>query len=454
MPHAVLLDSGDRDANKGRYDILSALPERYVEITSIHINETDKSGQSLNIESIEALKKRLAETAICQPADATAATLPFTAGWIGYATYELGYRLEAKSGSLPSAQQDEALPLFFAGYYQWAIIIDHLKRTALWVYKNDIAQDTFDQIDNILGKILNTAAPAPTSATTFTLTSEFASNTTADKYLEDFDRIQSYLVAGDCYQVNYAMRYQASFTGEPIQAYRQLRESVPSGFMSFLNAGNDSHILSISPERFIQASGKRLVTEPIKGTSARHKDPEADAVSRHNLLNSAKNRAENIMIVDLLRNDMSHHCTPNSVKVTRLCDAESFANVHHLVSTITGEIQTSSTIWDVFFDAFPGGSITGAPKIRACQIIQELEPHQREIYCGSIFYASDNGEFDSSIAIRTLLCHDGTISAWAGGGIVKDSEVEDEYQECSNKIGRLLDAITPDNLGAIQTEND
>ena len=205
--------------------------------------------------------------------------------------------------------------------------------------------------------------------------------------------------------------------------------------------GYPKQILSISPERFLKANKQAIQTKPIKGTAGREDNRELDQQIALSLQQSDKNRAENLMIVDLLRNDFGQLCETGSIKVDELFAIESYTNVHHLVSTISGTIKSDKNIWDLFFSAFPGGSITGAPKIRACQIINELEQQRREIYCGSIFYASNNGRFDSNIAIRTLLADSNTITAWAGGGIVKDSQAEDEFQECQHKIGKLLSAL-------------
>ncbi len=206
----------------------------------------------------------------------------------------------------------------------------------------------------------------------------------------------------------------------------------------------DQAILTDTPERFLAADEKQVLSSPIKGTAPRGDTTINDQELANSLQKSTKNRAENLMIVDLLRNDIGKLCKPGSIKADRLFEIESFSNVHHLVSHIDGELLDDKDIFDLFFDAFPGGSITGAPKLRAMQIIRELEDFNRDIYCGSIFCASTNGLFDSNIAIRTLRCDKDqkTIKAWAGGGIVKDSEVDSEYEECQNKIGKLLNALS------------
>jgi para-aminobenzoate synthetase component 1 len=208
-----------------------------------------------------------------------------------------------------------------------------------------------------------------------------------------------------------------------------------------MDAGG-SQILCLSPERLLSAEQGRLLTQPIKGTAARSLDAQEDMTLASTLQASAKNRAENVMIVDLLRNDFSKSCQPDSVDTERLCELQSFKTVHHLVSTITGRLRNDCSEFSALLSCFPGGSITGAPKQRAIEIIREIEPHSRSVYCGSIFYLGAGGEMDSNIAIRSFVCEDGSITAWAGGGIVADSELNEEFVETETKIGKLLKALT------------
>jgi para-aminobenzoate synthetase component 1 len=211
-------------------------------------------------------------------------------------------------------------------------------------------------------------------------------------------------------------------------------------FSSFIRLPK-SCVLSVSPERFLLIKDGHVVTKPIKGTRKRSKDPIVDKALSDALLQSEKDRAENLMIVDLLRNDLSKHCKAHSVKVPHLFALESYPAVHHMVSTVTGELKPSSGPFDLFAGAFPGGSITGAPKVRAMQIIQELEPDKRSIYCGSIGYVGVRNDMDTSICIRTLLAEDGNLHCWAGGGIVLDSEARDEYQESYDKVAKILPVL-------------
>jgi para-aminobenzoate synthetase component 1 len=275
----------------------------------------------------------------------------------------------------------------------------------------------------------------------FHLSGQFESNMSAGQYRDAFARIQDYIAAGDCYQVNLAQRFSAGFEGEPWAAYRSLRAVAAAPFSGFIDLGNDDAVICLSPERFISLHGHRVETTPIKGTRPRHADSVADLRAAEDLRSSEKDRAENLMIVDLLRNDLGRSCVPGSIHVERLFELHSFPTVHHLVSAISGELRHDRTAIELLRDSFPGGSITGAPKRRAMEIIAELEPHSRGVYCGSLLYVSADGRMDSNIAIRTLLCHNGTVRCWGGGGIVADSRWDDEYQETFDKVGRFLETL-------------
>jgi para-aminobenzoate synthetase component 1 len=263
----------------------------------------------------------------------------------------------------------------------------------------------------------------------------------ARQYQRAVEAIQRYILAGDCYQVNLAQRFSSRFDGDPWDAYRMLRPLAAAHFAGYMECSNKTRLLCLSPERFLKLAGQRVEARPIKGTRPRHEDALADKASADELRQSAKDRAENLMIVDLLRNDMGRNCKPGSIQVDRLFELESYPTVHHLVSTISGELRDGRNAGDLLRDCFPGGSITGAPKRRAMEIIEELEPDPRQAYCGSMLYISADGRMDSNIAIRSLLCEEDRISCWGGGGIVADSEWESEYQETWDKVGRFIKAL-------------
>ena len=257
------------------------------------------------------------------------------------------------------------------------------------------------------------------------------------RYAAAIGRIKHYLKEGDCYQINLAQRFSAPCQGDPWQAYLKLRKLNAAPFSAYLNMPG-VQILSSSPERFLKVSGRLVETKPIKGTRPRKKNAAKDFEQVRQLQNSKKDRAENVMIVDLLRNDISKTCQKGSVQVPELFAIESYATVHHLVSTVTGVLDAGRHALDLLKSCFPGGSITGAPKVRAMQVIEELESHRRGVYCGAIGYIGFDGNMDTNIAIRTLVHSSGTIRFWAGGGIVNDSVMADEYQETFDKAAAML----------------
>ncbi len=219
-----------------------------------------------------------------------------------------------------------------------------------------------------------------------------------------------------------------------------MRRRAAAPFSAYINT-DQAQLLCLSPERFLAADQGRILSQPIKGTAARSEDPQQDAALAQALQHSEKNRAENVMIVDLLRNDLSRSCQPFTVRADRLFELHSFATVHHLVSTVSGQLRADCSPFDALLASFPGGSITGAPKRRAMEIIRELEPHRRGPYCGSVFYLSGCGRMDSNIIIRSFVCSNGDIRAWSGGGIVADSDCEEEFRETEAKMGQLLGVL-------------
>jgi len=285
------------------------------------------------------------------------------------------------------------------------------------------------------------AALAPEGAPSFHLTSGFQPAQSQREYLQKLDRIRDYIQAGDVYQVNYAQQFTATYRGDPMEAYLALHDASPSPCSVYLDTG-DSRILSLSPERFLRVHNSGTVeTRPIKGTRKRGATEAEDQKMMKELTTSAKDRAENLMIVDLLRNDLGKCCETGSVKAEPLFALETFTNVHHLVSTVTGQLSPELSPLDLLLSAFPGGSITGAPKLRAMEIIRELEPVPRGAYCGSFFHWTPCNGFDSTIAIRTLECREGVVDCKGGGGIVADSVPEEEYRESINKVRLFMDVL-------------
>ena len=285
--------------------------------------------------------------------------------------------------------------------------------------------------------------PVKTQPTDFALSAQWQANMTQAQYVARLDRLHQYIVAGDCYQANIAQRFHAPYTGCEYHGYLRLREHNNAPFSAFIKTEHGA-ILCISPERFLAVHKGKVETKPIKGTMPRYTDPLLDQQSAETLLSSEKDQAENLMIVDLLRNDLSKHCTPHSVKVPKLFALESYPAVHHMVSTVTGTLNDDSELFALLSGAFPGGSITGAPKVRAMQIIEELEPNRRNIYCGAIGYIGVKHDMDTNICIRTLLCENGQIFCWAGGGIVLDSVAQDEYAETLAKVSKILPILQQD----------
>ncbi|MBF7730785.1 aminodeoxychorismate synthase component I [Pseudomonas sp. N040] len=417
---AVLLDAGRPVAERGRFDIISAWPEQQLQ------PDADESARDF----LQRLRESVAALGSAEVPDGH--ELPFAGGLIGYLSYDFGRRLERIENI---AVDDLHLPDACFGLYAWALISDHLQQTSQLVFHPALPAGK-------RGDLLQLFSQADAAAAgSFSLCSAFQANLDQQAYHAAFSKIRQYIEAGDCYQVNFTQRFQASCSGDPLTAYQALRSACPTPFAAYLALPDSGAILSLSPERFLQVSQGRVETRPIKGTRARGRSASDDLHLADELLNSPKDRAENLMIVDLLRNDLGRSCATGSVQVPELFALESYPNVHHLVSSITGQLSPGKDALDLLAGSFPGGSITGAPKIRAMQIIEELEPTRRSIYCGSILYLDVRGEMDSSIAIRSLLVKDGTVSCWGGGGIVADSDWQAEYRESITKVKVLLDTL-------------
>jgi para-aminobenzoate synthetase component 1 len=266
------------------------------------------------------------------------------------------------------------------------------------------------------------------------------SNFTRESYCEAVDRVVEYIRDGDIFQANLSQRFLLPSDEPPLELYLRLRECNPAPLAGYY-AVDDWAILSASPERFVQLQGDLVTTRPIKGTRGRRFPPEADLFTQDELQLSDKDIAENVMIVDLLRNDLSRVCRAGSIKVPELCRVETYATVHHLVSTVQGSLEPGRDAWDLLSATFPGGSITGCPKVRAMQIIAELEQVARGTYCGSLFYVGADGTLDSSILIRTITARDGWLQLQAGGGVIAKSQPEAEYVETLHKAEGMFRAL-------------
>ncbi len=427
LPYSLLFDSAGAE-NNARFDIILVQPSQVlISENATHfvlepIKNTKRPVNNPFVQINEWLKK--------YDQNNTDTHLPFTGGVAGALAYDLGRQIE----SLPSDALNElAIPDLVVGLYFYPLIIDHQQKTAQlfdFSSKNNSTQQLHEMHSLFIGT-------TPESQPVFQLESQWQSNMDRSEYQRKFDQVKSYIRAGDCYQINLAQRFSAPFTGSTWNAYQHLSDINCAPFSGYFNF-DKGQLLSVSPERFIQVENQRVQTQPIKGTRPRGQNPDQDIALAEELKNSDKDRAENLMIVDLLRNDLGRTAVSGSVEVTELFGLHSFPSVHHLISTITSQIDENTTSLDVLEASFPGGSITGAPKIRAMEIIEELEPHRRHFYCGSLTYFSFNGKMDSNILIRSLISKDNMIYTWAGGGLVNDSDCELEYQETFTKLSKIL----------------
>ncbi len=423
LPWAVWLDSG----GKGRYDILTARPAVTLVTHGGQTRIASETGAGTVISAdnpFGLLRKHLGVHMAHEP------DVKFAGGALGY----WGYDLAPQHSSLSVHQKTEAgLPDMAVGIYDWAIQLDHQQKSALLV-----TAMRYSQTGNVIREVMQRL-----QRETGVIHDDFAvhgpihANFSRESYGRAFNAVQDYLQAGDCYQVNLAQCFSAQASGDAFAAYCKLRQLSPAPYSAFLNLPQ-VQILCASPERFLQVDRGQVVTRPIKGTRRTVADAAQNALLVQDLRSNPKDRAENLMIVDLLRNDLGKNCVAGSVKVPQLFEVESYSTVHHLVSTVKGELAAGHDALDLLRDCFPGGSVTGAPKQRAMEIIGQLEPDRRGIYCGSIGYVGFDGNMDCNIVIRTLVYADGEIRCWAGGGIVADSGCDAEYQESLDKAAAML----------------
>ncbi len=417
-PWAAFLDSGPPEARSGRWDVVAADPVATLVTRGAVTEVTGLPGPRARPEDPFALVREA-----LGPRRDPAPGVPFAGGLLGWFGYDLARRIER----LPARAADgEGLPEMALGLYPWAVVVDHRERRA-WLA---------GEADAALARRLAGPAPAGGEGGSFRVHGAPVVNLDGSAYRDAFARVQAYIRAGDCYQVNLARRFAVAAEGDPWTAYRRLRRLNPAPFAAFLRTPFGA-VLSSSPERFLELRAGRVETRPIKGTRPRLADPGGDRAMAAELAASPKDRAENVMIVDLLRNDLGRVCRPGSIRVPELFALERYASVHHLVSTVTGELAPGEDAAGLLRACFPGGSITGAPKVRAMEIIEELEPHRRGVYCGAIGYLGFDGAMDVNIAIRTLVHSHGGLRYWAGGGIVHDSRADAELAETEQKGERL-----------------
>ncbi|MBP1183885.1 aminodeoxychorismate synthase component I [Methylobacterium sp. PvR107] len=437
LPGLAFLDSAMRHDPLGRHSIVAADPFARFRFRD---GRATLDGEPVPGGPFAALRACLAPYRI-EPSPEN----PFPGGAIGYLAYDLGAALErvAVPARRAGLTDDIALNL-----YDTALVIDHAAGSARLVGtgfpetepgpRQVRAEAQLARFADLLGA--DTAPPPPLSGNGETLT--WRSNFDRQSYENAVEKVRAYIRAGDIYQANIAQRFSADLPAgfDPFALYRRLRETNPATFGAYLEMEGLT-VASSSPERFIRLDGRHVETRPIKGTARRLDDPAADRAAAEALLASVKERAENVMIVDLLRNDLSRVCAPGSVAVPTLCGLETYAGVHHLVSVVTGDLRDGLDALDLLEGTFPGGSITGAPKIRAMDIITEIEGDARELYCGAIGRIGFDGALDTSIAIRTVFMDDHQAVLQAGGGVTLLSEPGPEYDETLAKAERVFEAF-------------
>lgn len=434
LPLPVLLSSGSSAHRAARFDIITADPDAILRTRagSTEVTQVRSGATQLETGSPFEVLSRHCPLQAPLPANHPACHLPFTGGAIGYFAYEL---LHDDLGIDCADKRHIGLPDLLVGIYQWAIVIDNQQRES-WLVLRDVSAQRATELHELLAS----APLQPPGGAGFTLATGFASNYTPEQYLQRFHRIIDYIHAGDCYQVNLAQCFSADCTGDSWTAFRRLQGRANAPFAAYLEDGPQA-VLSFSPERFLRVTKLDVMTQPIKGTRPRSADPEQDLANRIDLETSTKDRAENLMIVDLLRNDLGRVCAFGSVSVENLFETQSFTNVHHLVSTVKGRLEKAGDVFELLAASFPGGSITGTPKLRSMQIINELEDMPRSVYCGAIAWIDFSGDMDSNICIRTLVKDGDRIHCWGGGAIVADSDGPSEYQETLDKISMLIDNL-------------
>ncbi len=443
-PEPALLESGPGFGDAGRWSILAAHPRLVWEATDSRWSLRTDAGaiQSGEGHVLEVLGDLLRRYALAQPADRPDPALPpFQGGMIGFFGYDLAPRIERLPRRLA---RDSRLPDIRLALYDTAVTVDERTGIAeLWAWDltgegRVAAQRRCDAWSEALARSLRSRRPEPPRVSVLGPPS---CSFDRETYLATVRRVLEYIAAGDVFQVNLSQQFTARGTPEPLDLYQRLKAKSPAPFAAFLR-WNDLAVVSASPEWFYQTRGDEIVTRPIKGTRPRGNNPQEDARLAGELRDSPKDRAELTMIVDLERNDLGRVCRYGSVVVNDPMTVESFAQVHHLVATVEGRLRPDAGPIDVVRAVFPGGSITGAPKIRAMEIIDELEPTRRSLYTGAIGYFSRGGSSAFNIAIRTILIEGDRASFQVGGAIVADSDPQAEYEETLAKGRGMLEVLS------------
>ena len=447
-PYTFFLDSALKDKKLGRFSFLGCDPFLVFKSKggSVRLEWADGKEESFKANPFLALKDIFKRYRIEKPDG----NLPFTSGGVGYFSYDLKNFIE----ELPDiAERDLDMPDCVMGFYDVVIIYDNLKDAAyiassgLPYSGSGLARRQTERLNEFKDRIriqlpkksrmYNCRAGLNLPYNGIAVTTKARSNFSKRGYIDAVEKAKEYIRKGDIYQVNLSQRFHAPLELEPSRLYSKLRMISPAPFASYLGF-EDTAILSSSPERFLLKRGDYIETRPIKGTRPRGKSAKEDLILERELKNSAKDNAEHIMIVDLERNDLGRICDYGSVMPTESAVIERYANVLHLVSTVSGKLRKETGPIDCLMAAFPGGSITGAPKVRSMEIIEELEPVKRSIYTGAIGYISFDGDMDTSIVIRTMVARGGKVYFSVGGGIVADSDPESEYQETLDKAKGLM----------------
>ncbi len=444
-PFSFFLDSGMDPGKLGRYSFMGSNPflvlrSRGEEISLSHSNGEQKTMKGNPFDVVDELLELYS-------LDAHPAGIPLVGGAVGYFSYDLCHFIER----LPSTAIDDLnLPECYLAFYDTIVAFDHPAGKAYLVAtgfpeleEEKRKHQAEEKLEEMKSQLLNNPlvpnaeeSPIAVARQDMVLKSSF----TREEYLKAVETSREYIRAGDIFQVNLSQRFEADLPVSPYELYRQLRRINPAPFANYFNFDGVS-VVGASPERFLRVSEDWVQTRPIKGTRPRGKSAAEDEALAQELLSSIKDRAENIMIVDLERNDLGRICRYGTVKVTELAILETYPTVFHLTSTVEGRLRQGKNRIDLLKATFPGGSITGAPKVRAMEIIDELEPTRRSVYTGSLGYLSFSQEMDIDIVIRTFIIKDGRAYFQVGGGIVYDSEPEAEYEETLDKARALIQAL-------------